>query len=46
LPAIFEILGSTKRTESHATLTFQGHLTSLVASVIRFAAGHFLLVVC
>ena len=28
------------------TLTFHGHLTSSVTSGIRFAAGHFLLVVC
>ena len=28
------------------TLTFQGHVTSSAILVIRFAVGHFLLVVC
>jgi len=37
--ALLSVLGVT-------TLTFQGHLKPLVALVIRFAAGHFILVVC
>jgi len=37
--ALLSVLGVT-------TLTFQGHSTSSVTSVIRFAMGHFLLVVC
>jgi len=44
-PAVFEILGSTKHI-GVTTLTFQGHSTSSVTSVIRFAVGHFLLMVC